>query len=143
MSADAFQVAEALRVGLSLLLRRLKQLQVVGELTLPQTSALILLDRGGPATSGELAKLEQISPQSMGTTLAALETEGLIERSPDPADGRRVVLSVSEAGREVLRTRRNARTEALARALSEGFSDAELEQLMAVGPLFERLADGL
>jgi len=143
MSADAFQVAEALRVGLSLLLRRLKQLQVVGELTLPQTSALILLDRGGPATSAELAKLEQISPQSMGTTLAALETEGLIERSPDPADGRRVVLSVSEAGREVLRTRRNARTEALARALSEGFSDAELEQLMAVGPLFERLADGL
>ena len=76
----------------------------------------------------------------MGATLAGLEARGLIERHPDPLDGRRVVLSVTAAGQEVLRSRRNARTEQLARALTNGFTPTELNQLMAAAPLLERLA---
>ena len=109
-------------MSIGLLLRRLRQVPGEGELTLPETAALARLDRGGPATSSALAKLEQISPQSMGATLAALEARGLVERGPDPEDGRRVVLSVTEAGRQVLRNKRNARTEQLAQALSAGFT---------------------
>jgi DNA-binding MarR family transcriptional regulator len=126
-----------------LLLRRLRQVQGEGELTLPESSALVRLERGGPATPSALARLEQISPQSMGATLAALESRGLIERHSDPDDGRRSVMSVTEAGRQVLGDRRNARTEQLARALSAGFTQAELEQLMAVAPLLERLAQSI
>ena len=63
---DAGQVAAALRVSIGLLLRRLRQVQAEGELTLPESSALTRLDRGGPTTPSALAKLEQISPQSMG-----------------------------------------------------------------------------
>jgi len=137
------QVAAALRVSIGLLLRRLRQVQVEGELTLPESSALVRLDRGGPTTPGELAKLEQISPQSMGATLAALEARGLVERRPDPRDGRRVVLSVTEAGRAVLLDKRNARAEQLAKALSAGFTPAELRQLMAAAPLLERLAQSI
>jgi len=137
---DASEVAGALRVSIGLLLRRLRQVPQDGELTLPESSALTRLDRGGPATASALAKLEQISPQSMGATLSALEAGGLIERHPDPLDGRRVVLSVTAAGRDVLRSRRNARTEQLSRALTNGFTPAELNQLMAAAPLLERLA---
>ncbi|SRR5581483_760332 len=141
---DVHEVAAALYVSIGLLRRQLRQAaQAEGELTLPQTSALARLDRGGPATPGALAKLEQISPQSMGATLAALEARGLIERRPDPADGRRVVLSVSDAGREALRQRRDARAEQIAKALSAGFSVAELAQLQAAAPLLERLAQSL
>ena len=140
---DAGQVAAALRVSIGLLLRRLRQVQVEGELTLPESSALVRLDRGGPTTPGELAKLEQISPQSMGATLAALEARGLVERRPDPRDGRRVVLSVTEAGRDVLLDKRNARARQLAQALSAGFTPAELSQLMAAAPLLERLAQSI
>jgi DNA-binding MarR family transcriptional regulator len=140
---DVGEVAGALRVSIGLLLRRLRQVQVEGELTLPESSALTRLDRGGPATASALAKLEQISPQSMGATLSALEARGLIERHPDPLDGRRVVLSVTAAGRDVLRSRRNARTEQLARALANGFTPAELNQLMAAAPLLERLAQSI
>jgi DNA-binding MarR family transcriptional regulator len=140
---DVGQVAAALRVSIGLLLRRLRQVQVEGELSLPESSALVRLDRGGPTTPGELAKLEQISPQSMGATLAALETRGLVERRPDPRDGRRVVLSVTEAGRDVLLDRRNERTRQLAQALSAGFTPAELRQLMAAAPLLERLAQSI
>jgi DNA-binding MarR family transcriptional regulator len=140
---DVGQVAAALRVSIGLLLRRLRQVQVEGELTLPESSALTRLDRGGPTTPSELAKLEQISPQSMGATLAALEAQGLVGRRPDPRDGRRVVLSVTEAGRAVLLDKRNARAEQLAKALSAGFTPAELRQLMAAAPLLERLAQSI
>ena len=140
---DVGQVAAALRVSIGLLLRRLRQVHVDGELTLPESSALVRLDRGGPTTPGELAKLEQISPQSMGATLATLEARALVERRPDPRDGRRVVLSVTEAGRDLLLDKRNARTRLLAQALSAGFTPAELRQLMAAAPLLERLAQSI
>ena len=138
------QVADALLVGVRLLVRQIRQGQVGdGELTLPETSALARLDRGGPATSSALAKQEQISPQSMGATLGGLEARGLIERRPDPDDGRRIVLSVTDAGRDVLRTRRTARAQKLAAELSVGFSQPELQTLIAAAPLIERLAQSI
>jgi len=140
---DVRDVAAALRVSIGLLLRRMRQIRAEGELTVPETSALARLDRNGPATSSALAKLEQISPQSMGATLSALEARGLVERRPDAQDGRRVVLSVTGAGQQVLRDKRDARTGQLARALSAGFTKDELNQLMAAAPLLERLAHSL
>jgi DNA-binding MarR family transcriptional regulator len=137
---DVEQVAAALRVSIGLLRRRLRQAPVEGEVTLPETAALARLDHGGPATASALARLEQISPQSMGATLAGLEARGLIGRAADPADGRRVVLSITDAGLAVLRSRRDARVQQLARALSTGFSPAEIEQLKDAAPLLERLA---
>ena len=54
-----------------------------------------------------------------------------------------MILSITESGLQVLRDRRNARTERLAEALSSGFTRKELEQLMAVAPLLERLAQSI
>jgi DNA-binding MarR family transcriptional regulator len=140
---DVNDVAAALRESIGLLLRRLRQVPAEGELTLPESAALTRLNRGGPATSSALAKLEQISPQSMGSTLAGLEARGLVERHPDPGDGRRVVLSISQAGRRLVHDKRNARTELLARALSAGFTPTEIGQLRAAAPLLERLAQNI
>jgi DNA-binding MarR family transcriptional regulator len=140
---DAREVAGTLRVSIGLLLRRLRQVRGEGELTLPESSALARLDRGGPATASALARLEQISPQSMGATLAALEAKGLIERRADPEDGRRAVLSVTGAGLRWLRSKRDARTELLAKALSAGFTPTELQVLITAAPLLERLAQSI
>jgi DNA-binding MarR family transcriptional regulator len=137
------QLAAALRVSIGLLVRRMRQIPVEGELTLSETSALARLDRGGPTTPGALAKQEQISPQSMGATLAALEARGLIERAVDPDDGRRAVMSITAAGLSLLRSRRNAKVQQLARALSAEFTAAERDQLAAVAPLLERLAQSI
>jgi DNA-binding MarR family transcriptional regulator len=137
---DAGQVAGELRTSISLLVRRLRQAPIPGELTLPERAALTRLERGGPATSAALARVERISPQSMGTTLAALEARGLVERRRDPGDGRRVILSLTPGGLQAVRDRRSARTEQLAHALAAGFSEREVEQLRAAAPLLERLA---
>jgi len=133
-------VAQALLEGVGRLARRIRQLPAVGELTLPERTALSRLDRDGPATSAELARQQQVSPQSMGATLARLEQQDLIERRRDPDDGRRIVLSVTRAGRKLLRAKRNARVQQLSDALADGFSPAELKRLMAAAPLLERLA---
>ncbi len=140
---DLDQLAGALRVSIGFLVRRLRQTQPHGALSLPQASALARLDRDGPATGGELAKREQISAQSMGATLGVLEDRGLIARSPDPSDARRVVMSVTDAGRRVMTHRRSEHAEKLAEALSAGFTQTELEQLEAAAPLLERLAQNL
>ncbi len=137
---DQTELAAAIRVSIGLLLRRLRQPHAEGDPTLPETAVLARLDRGGAQTPSALARLEQISPQSMGATVAALEARGLVARGADPRDGRRVVMSLTDAGRRLLRDRRNARTEQLAQALASGFTPAELDQLRAAAPLLERLA---
>jgi DNA-binding MarR family transcriptional regulator len=137
------QVAAALRLSVGLLLRRLRQLRAEDDLSLPESAALARLDRGGPMTATALARLEQISPQSMGATLAALETRGLVVRRPHPDDRRCVVLSPTDAGLQTLRHIRGAQTQRLAQVLASSFSDAEIQQLLAAAPLLERLAQGL
>jgi DNA-binding MarR family transcriptional regulator len=140
---DPGDVAAALRVSIGLFVRQLRQAPVHGELTLPEISALSRLDRAGSATPGELARAEQISPQAMGVTLGSLERRGLVERHPDPGDGRRAVMSLTEAGQRAVRNKRTARTEQLAKALTDGFTPAELHTLMAAAPLIERLGESL
>jgi DNA-binding MarR family transcriptional regulator len=140
---DPGAIAADLRLSIGLLLRRMRQIPTGDELTLSESAALARLDRGGPATAAELARAEQISPQSMGATLSALQERGLIAKTPDPDDGRRMILSITPSGLELLRHRRNLRTEELARALSHGFTRTELEQLAAAAPLLERLANSI
>jgi DNA-binding MarR family transcriptional regulator len=132
-------VADALANGVSLLLRRLRQPPAQGELTLPERSALAKLEHRGPTTAAALAKLEQISPQSTGATLAALESRGLVSRANDPWDGRRVLLSITDAGRAAVKRKREAGSASLAQALEENFTAQELQQLMLAAPLLERL----
>jgi len=138
------EVAGALQAAVRLLVQRLRQTQAVeGDLTSPETSALARLDRTGPTSSTELARLERISPQSMGATVAALEERGLVARQSDPADGRRAILSLTAAGQELLGRRRDARSELLSQALADNFSRTELRQLRVAAPLIERLAESI
>ena len=140
---DAHEVAAALRVAIGMLYRRLQQTSPEDELTLAESSTLSRLERGGPASSSELARHDRISPQSMGVTVAALLERGLIERSRDPEDGRRIVLSVTSEGRRTVHDKRGARTELIAAALRDGFTGDELSRLMTASALLERLAEKL
>jgi DNA-binding MarR family transcriptional regulator len=140
---DVNTVAAALKVSINLFVRRLRQSSVQDELSLPALSALSRLERAGSATTSELARVDQVTPQAMGMTLAALEGRGLVERRPDLADGRRVTMSVTAAGQQVLRDKRSAQTEQLAKALAAGFTPAEVEILSAAAPLIERLGESL
>ena len=140
VSLEVSRTAGELRALLGRLSRRLRQTSVVGELTLSQASVLALLEREGPATPGILATKERISPQSMGAILVSLEALGLISRTSDPTDGRRLVISLTEAGFQVIHGARRQKEERLAQALANHFTNEEQQTLSAALPLLERLA---
>ncbi len=77
----------------------------------------------------------------MATILAALGQRGLIERTPDPEDGRRQVVSLTEAGRQRAESDRQVREEWLARALQERYSEAERRIMLDALSLLERLTE--
>ncbi|WP_405138969.1 MarR family winged helix-turn-helix transcriptional regulator [Nocardia sp. NBC_01388] len=141
---DPAEVAAVLLASVSVLVRRIRQVPTPGELTMPERAALSHLDRSGPTTSAALARAMQITAQSMGATIGALRGRGLVERRPDPDDGRRVVLTVTDAGLQALQNKRDARTELIAHALTSGtFTPTELEQLASAAALLERLAQNI
>lgn len=96
--------AAALRRATTRLSRRLQQERPQRTVSLNQFSLLGHLSRYGPTTVSDLAALERAQPQSLTRPLASLESDGLIHRAPDPADGRRVLVSITDAGRAVLAT---------------------------------------
>jgi DNA-binding MarR family transcriptional regulator len=138
--ANIRETAAALQLSIGLFKRRVRETARGGELSAPEMSVLSRLDRHGPGTTAALARWEQITPQAMGATVAALEARGFIARTPDPQDGRRSILSITTAGERVLRAGRNALADQMAAALARGFTVGEVEQLRVAAPLIERLA---
>jgi DNA-binding MarR family transcriptional regulator len=137
------RVARELQTSLGLLIRRLRQVRVVDDLSQPESTALASLVRNAPATSADLARIENISAQSMHATITTLEQRGLVSRSADAADGRRMLVDLTDAGRALASRKRDARAEQFAGALAEHFTADERATLHAAAPLLERLAKAL
>jgi DNA-binding MarR family transcriptional regulator len=122
--------------------RALRQ-EAVGEsgLSPTQLSALVSIYREGPLTPSELADHERVKRPTMTRTLACLEREGLIERTPDPADGRSSLVALNDAGEEALAVQRRRKSAYLARRLRELDPD-EVETLARAAELLERMREG-
>ena len=138
---SAVTAARELRVLFSRLRRRLRGLAVDDDLTPSQTAVLTRLWREGASSASALAGAERVRPQSMATIVAALEQRGLIERTPDPEDGRRQVVSLTARGRRRAESDRRAREEWLARAIQERYSEKERRVILDALSLLERLTE--
>lgn len=135
---DTSLIASELRVVLGQLMRRLR---VEHRFPLSHGAVLGRLDRQGPLSTVELASAERVRPQSMGQTLAELETQGLVSRRPDEADGRRTLLELTDAGRQTLAEDRQRREGWLTQAIEQEFSVEEQEVLAQAIPLLARLTE--
>lgn len=135
---DSSLLASELRVVLGQLVRRLR-----AEHRFPLTHAAVLgrLDREGPQSTVDLAGAERVRPQSMGQTLAELESQGLVSRRPDIRDRRRTLIELTDDGRRVLAEDRQRREGWLAQAIQEGFSAEEQAVLNEAIPLLARLTE--
>lgn len=139
VSESAVHAAREVRTVFSRLRRRLRETYDTEGLTPSQTSALSRLSKDGPASTSDLAAAERVRHQSMASTLAILEERGLIERRPDPTDGRRQLVSLSDAGRAFLADKRRAGEEWLARSLQARFTERERQSLIEALALLDRL----
>ena len=136
---DVGPLASDLRVVLGQLVRRLR---AEHRFSLSQGALLGRLDREGTASIGDLALAERVRPQSMTQTVADLQAEGLVARRADPADGRRTLIELTPAGREILEQDRASRDGWLARAIAADLSLEEQELLRGAVALLQRLSEG-
>ncbi|MGW3849692.1 MarR family winged helix-turn-helix transcriptional regulator [Streptomyces fagopyri] len=141
-SGGTARLASDLRLAVGRMTRRLRQAHAVGDVTLSGVSVLARLAADGPGSPGSLAELERVRPQAMAGTLAALGQRGLVGRAPDTADGRRIIVAITEEGRAVLAERRSESVRRLSAVLDE-LTERERETLACALPLLDRLAERL
>ncbi len=145
--SDPARTARELRIAIGRIARQIRRIYATadaeGDPTFLELAVLSRLERSGPTTPSALAGAEQVTAQAVGTVLGALGRRRLVARTPDPSDGRKVITTLTDTGRQVLNARTQAVTRHLIRALRDGFDSTDQEQIAAVLPLLERLANQL
>ena len=135
----ADELARSLRDAIQRLNRRVRQTRPVGDLTYGQLSALTSLQLAGALTPRELADTERVQPPTMTKIVGKLEERGLVVRTPHPTDGRQVILSATEKGREMYAQFENARNEWLASQL-EALTPDERDTLARAAQILQQVA---
>jgi DNA-binding MarR family transcriptional regulator len=141
VAQTAVAAARDLRVLVGRLRRRLREQDDANDLTASQMAVLGRLANNGPATTSDLAAAEHVRPQSMAATVGGLLERGLVARNPDPADGRRQLLTLTDSAQAFVRFSRQARDEWLARALTEKYTEPERAVIGEALRLLERLTE--
>ena len=118
--------------------RRLRKHDLAG-LTPSQLSTLSYVGQSGPVRLGDLAAAERIAPSTLTRVVNVLEERGYLRRQPAPDDARAYLVTVTEAGVDVLDRIREEGTRMLADILQTLPSD-ELAALEAALPALEWLA---
>ena len=146
-SSDLPNLAKDLRIAVGRIGRRFRQLYAEegtsSDLAFTEMSVLLRLDREGPTSPGSLADVEHVTPQAVGSVVSALEAKGLVTRSRDPSDGRKITVEITDTGRRALEHRAQATTNYLEHILEDDLNAKERAQIVAVLPLLERIADRL
>ncbi|MFJ8749162.1 MarR family winged helix-turn-helix transcriptional regulator [Streptomyces sp. NPDC102441] len=136
---SAIQASREVRAVISRLRRRILKASEVEDITLGQASVMARLAGKEGVTASELASDEGVRHQSMTATVASLAAMGMVERSPDPDDGRRLLIVLTVEGRRRVEEGRQARTEWLAGRLRDTCTEEERQTVLAAMAVLERL----
>jgi DNA-binding MarR family transcriptional regulator len=131
---------DELRIALMRIARRIRQQRHDDTLSDSQLSVLYVLTRHGASTLAALAEHEHVTPPSMNRTVNCLVDEGLILRSSSPEDGRKVAITVTAAGTDLVAKTRERRAAWFAAELAT-LDPAEQHALQAAIPVLMKLAD--
>jgi len=133
---NSHDIAAQLRPVLTRLVRKMRKLSPI-DTPLSQTERAVLVSlENQKLLAAELALIEKITPQSMGQVITHLSSLGLIEKTPSETDKRKIYISISATGKEMIQQVRNERDEWLSKAIAEVCNAQEQEILKAaIGPL--------
>ncbi|HEY4304370.1 MAG TPA: MarR family transcriptional regulator [Gemmatimonadaceae bacterium] len=109
-------------------------------LPISQLAILARLRDDGPTTATVLAAAEHVSQQAAAQHVAALRDAGLVQTAADPKDGRKLLVSITRAGRKLFDAAAESRNAWLACAIASDISTKELPTLAKAINLLERLA---
>ncbi len=126
--------------AVGLLVRRTRNESCADELSMTESMVMSRLANDGPATTAALARAEGIKPQSMGTTITALEEMDIVKRTPHATDGRQMLIELTPKGLELRKKNRAAKQIWLSRAIAE-LSPEERDALFNAAGIIKRLAE--
>jgi len=107
-----------------------------------QTQILRKLVAVGALSPAQLAEELRLARPTVSNLVRGLVADGLVERAPSPSDGRSVLLSATEHGRDVLLGFRAGRAEVLADALDD-LPAVDRRRIYAALPSLDRLLERL
>jgi DNA-binding MarR family transcriptional regulator len=116
------------------------RLPAVRRLSFTTLSVLHTLAERSPRRLGELTATEQVTQPAVTQIVTRLEQDGLVERHPDPSDGRAVLVHITPAGEEVVAARRANRVARIAPILAR-LTDPERAALAAALPVLHHIAE--
>lgn len=114
------------------------RLPSVQRLSFTTLSVLHTLAGRGPQRLTELTASEQVTQPAITQIVTKLEREGLVERQPDPSDGRAVLVRVTATGAAIVDGRRADRIAHLAE-LTSHLTRAEQAAIAAALPALTRI----
>jgi DNA-binding MarR family transcriptional regulator len=126
--------------AIGLLVRRVRAASASTELSLTESAVMGRLAKDGPQTIAELARIESMKPQSMGTTVAALEELGVIARKPHPTDGRQMIINLTAKGAAMRHSLKDVKRTWLAQVIAQ-LPEEEQEILFAAGDIIKHLVE--
>ncbi|MCY7326627.1 MAG: MarR family transcriptional regulator [Microbacteriaceae bacterium] len=137
---DIHDLSSELRASVIRLARRLRAEKADDGLTDGQTPVLGVLAVRGAQTLSQLSEIERVTLPSMNRTVGALVAAGYVERHPSTEDRRKVLLSLSAAGQDVVRETRRRRDEWLCGRL-ETLTPAQRCALVEAAAVLQGLAE--
>jgi DNA-binding MarR family transcriptional regulator len=139
---EALDAARAVRRGVTRLAWRLRRLRAKHGVSAAKLALLGRLKRaGGPLPAVALARQESLQPQSLTRLIADLDRRGLIERHAAPDDGRQRLITLTDAGRQLLMDDARHQDLWLAGVMTAALTPTEKEILRLAGELLMRLSD--
>ncbi len=124
---------EALLTAHAVLMKQFAASDIWDDVSMREYDVLYTLSKGpGPLRLGDLNRHVLLSQPALSRLVDRLAERGLVERCADPADGRGVRLSLTDAGRVVQRRIGRQHARGVARAMTAGLTAAELAQLETI-----------
>lgn len=139
--SKTYEVAASLRSTVTRLTRQLRKQNISSAFSNAELLTMGLLDQHGSMLPSALADLERISAQAISQIINRLVEAGVVDRTSDESDKRKVLITLTQAGKTHLDENRRIKEEWLIKAMDNLFSTEELALIEAFLPLLQRLAE--
>ena len=136
---DLTEQAARLRLAVNRMARRLRQ-EANTELGPASIAALATIERSGPLTPSELARIEGIQRPTATRILGRLTESGLVSRTTDPTDGRCSIVQITGDGKKALTRLRKRKTAYLARKM-RALPDDDVATLARAAEILEQVLE--
>ncbi len=118
--SDAAEIAANLRVVISRLVKILRsEIKNDELLSLTERSTLALVYQYSAILPSELAAMEKVTSQSMSQIINKLLSQGYIKKTPSKKDKRKVIITITAAGKKSIEKKRLEKQEWLAQSIFE------------------------